>query len=256
MSSKVRTTMLFLSLCLFLAATLHSALSAVDAEKIARIKKAVTDSLCYDVYWAGGWGHGEDYRRGVPLPFKLLIEGEKFYARVDPIGFVGKYRQPMMADRIGFDRGDRAVVVTNYEPDVDRKFLTGSLIEDTLTIPTDCTPRYDPPTPQKERMLQTVVNTMQRELSWLVREGIANYPNEVTLIIADFNVDYPSTYLLVEPPGNLYTVTLHDPEHYESDKYERGGQYPSRNIQIKPHLKPLLAKIRKHGIIRKIVLTP
>lgn len=230
--------------------------SSTPGEKIARIKNAMVKSLCYDVYWAGGWGHGEHYQRGVQLPFKIVIEGEKFYARVDPIGFVGKDRQPARATRIGIDRDGRTVVISNYEKDMEQIFSGSSLIEDALVIPTDCTPHYDPPTPQKERMLQTVVSTMQKQLSSFVRMGAATYPQKVTLTIADFNIDYPSTYILVEPPGHLYTVTLHNPQNYESDEYEREGEYPLGEIQVKPHLKPLLAKIRKHGVIREIVLTP
>jgi hypothetical protein len=139
---------------------------------------------------------------------------------------------------------------------VDRKFAAGPLITDTLTIPTDCTPRYEPLTRQKGRMVETVVSTLQKRLSAWMQRGIATYPREVTLNIADFNVDYPSTYILVEPPVELYTATLHKVSDYDSDEYERDGEYPLGEIRMKPHMKDLLEKIRKHGIVRKIVLTP
>ena len=239
-------------LCLAVASPAASGASA----RIDRIREAVARSLCYDIYWAGAWGHGENYQRNVPLPLTLVVGEEKFYARIDPIGFVGKDRQPVRVTRIGLDRGRRAVVIANHERDVDLRFSTGPLIEGTLTIPADCTPRYDPPTPEKARKLQTVVSTMQKQLSSLVRMGAARYPPEITLIVADFNIDYPSTYVLVEPAGDLYTLTLHNPEDYDSNLYEREGEYPLRWVRVAPHLRDLLGKIRRHGIIQKILLTP
>jgi hypothetical protein len=77
---------------------------------------------------------------------------------------------------------------------------------------------------------------------------------EVTLIIADFNIDYPYTYIMVEPVNEVYRVTLHDPQNYDSDEYEREGEYPfGEEYSVS---KELLEKIHKHGIIRKITLTP
>ncbi len=219
------------------------------------IKTAIIRSLCYDVYWAGGWGSGEDYRRGEALPLKLLIEGETFYARIDPIGFFGKNKQPMRAERIGIVRSDQAVVVANsMYGSMDELFATKPIIKDTITIPTDCTPHYDPPTPQKELMLQTVISTMQKQLSDFVRLGIWKYKGEVTLIISDFNIDYPSAYILVEQTKDVFSVTLHDPQNYDSEEYEQTGEYPFG--QVYNTSKSLLIKIRKHGIVRKIVLTP
>lgn len=255
---RVQLRIVFTVLLILVTSTLYPAVSISNTETnshtIESIKKAVTESLCYDIYWAGAWGHGEHYQRGVPLPFKLVVEGEKFYARVAPVGFIGKGQQPMMAERIGIVRGERAVVVTNSEPNMDKIFSTYPLIENTLTIPTDCTPKYDPMTPKKELMIKTIVNTMQKTLSRWVRTGIAKYPQKLNLIIADFNIDYPQTYVLVEQTKKVYRVTLHDFENYDSDEYEREGIYPfgeQYNVS-----EELLIKIRKHGIIRKVTLTP
>jgi hypothetical protein len=236
---------------LFLSApSIPRALAAEDAGITARIKTAVTRSLCYDVYWGGG----RFYRKGVPLPLKIKIEGTKFYAQLQDVGDLGK--RSVSLYQIGLVRAESAVVTHNFERGLEKRFLDTPVISDVLTIPTDCTPRYDPPAPQKERMLQTVVSTLKKQLSSFVRAGVWKYPSGVRLTIADFNVDYPSTYILVEPPGHLYSVTLHNPQDYDSDLYERQGEYPFGEIRVRPHHRPLLAKIRKHGIVRKITLTP
>jgi len=234
--------------------SMQFAVAEYNGNVVERIKTAIIRSLCYDVYWAGGWGSGEFYRRAEALPLKLFIEGETFYARIDPIGFFGKNKQPMRANRIGIVRSDQAVVVTNSKAGMDELFATKPIIKDTITIPANCTPHYDPTTPKKELMLRAVISTMQKRLSEFVKIGVAKYPRELTLIIADFNIDYPSTYILVKQTKELYSVTLHDPQNYDSDEYEQSGEYPFGGVYNKS--KSLLAKIRKHGITRKIVLAP
>lgn len=258
---RVQLRIVFTVLLILVTSTLYPAVSNSNTETnshtIESIKKAVTESLCYDVYWAGAWGHGEHYQRGVPLPFKLVVEGEKFYARVAPVGFIGKGQQPMMAERIGIVRGERAVVVTNSEPNMDKIFSTYPLIENTLTIPTDCTPKYDPMTPRKELMIKTILSTIKKQFEHHIKIGIAKYPKypkELTLIIADFNIDYPETYVIVKETDDIYGVVLHKFSDYDSDEYEREGEYPSAP---EFHLSEnKIEKVRKYGIIRKIVLDP
>ena len=226
----------------------------------APIKEALSRSLCYELYW-----QGQKYQVGVPLPLDIKIQQERFLAWIDDLKVAQGVR--MSGFFIGRVKDGKGVALLDrgYNVDVspqvpgyaeDRRHFVGGTMKDTLTIPTDCTPRYDPPTPQKERKLQTVVTTMQKQLSSFVRIGAAKYPREITLIIADFNIDYPRTYVLVKPPGELYTVTLHNRQDYDDDLYEREGEYPLGSLRVTPHLKDLLAKIHKHGIIRKIVLTP
>jgi len=188
------------------------------------------------------------------LPLKLWIDGNKFFALIDPIGFVGKRRKPIQAKRFGIDNGDRAVVTSAYAPKLEQSILTKQPIIDTLVIPKDCTPNYDPASPKKEIMLKTVVGTIQIKLSNFVRQGIAKYPRNLTILIADFNVDYPSTYVRVEGINEVYSVTLHDFENYDSDQFEREGEYPFGEVYNKS--KELLAKIHKHGIRREITITP
>ncbi len=135
-----------------------------------------------------------------------------------------------------------------------KRFTSGSVMKDTLTIPADCAPRYDPPTPQKEQMVKTVVSTMKMLLNGYSRDGISKYPPEVKIVIADFNTDYPYTYVLVEPAKELYTVVFHDPEDYDNDEYGRDGEYGTGEEY---HLYTyILTQIRENGIVRKIAITP
>jgi hypothetical protein len=67
----------------------------------------------------------------------------------------------------------------------------------------------------------------------------------VTLIIADFNVDYPETLVLVEPFGEVFRLTLHGPLHYD----ERGGY---TWVQIFHPSHDDIEAIRQHGIVKRI----
>jgi hypothetical protein len=246
-------------LCAATSLTVSVSDSAVDSQ-ISVIKQALQRYFCYLVYW-----EGQEYRLGTPLPIKVTTDGEKFYAWIDDLVVApktqlsyftqGKIKQTTAAVILG--RGYNVALspsMKNYAEDRDH-FVSANVLKDSLSLPADCTPLYDSLMPFKERMLETVVSTMQKRLSAFAQRGIAKYPKEVTLIIADFNVDYPSTYVLVEPPDNsIYSVTLHNVQDYDSVAWEREGEYPLGGISMQSHHKPLLEKIRKHGIVRKIVL--
>ncbi len=246
-------------LCSVVGTTTSEAASAAE-DSLDSVKQALVRNICFDVYW---WGSA--YPMGTSLSLEVKTERYRFYAFVeDPTKkFPMSY---FYAGRI--KEGTAAVIYRNgYNvsltplPGVyleDRRHFDKDVIKETLVTPTDCTPNYDPPTRQKERMVKTVVSTMQKELSWLVRAGFVKFQKEATILIADFNVDYLWTHILVDRPREryMYTVTLHDSQDYDSDWYEREGQYPFKSIRIEPGHKNLLAKIRKHGIVRKIILTP
>ncbi len=235
--------------------------TAIGANSPTIVKEAITRYLCHEVYW-----EGQGYRTGVPLSLDVRTDSARFYAWVHDITNEPRNRiSVFLMGSIG--EGQTAVaLLTGYNEDLgaripgytrDRRYFTETpVIGDTLTIPTDCTPRFDPPTPRKDRMLGTVLTTLERFLRSLARAGIWKGPHEATLTIADFNVDYPVTYVLVEPPGELYIVRLHNPQNYESDEYERNGEYPIGEILGEAQLNDLLPKVRKHGVIRKLVITP
>jgi hypothetical protein len=222
----------------------------IEESQLAQIKSAIIRSLCYVVYWGGGDFY---YRTGIPLPTKIKIEGNKFYAKIKDVGKYGKpYVSAYQVGLLKTAKTGGAVVTHNFEIGMDKDlFFKGeSVVDDVLTIPTDCTPKYDPMTPKKERMIKTIVNSMKDTFSRWVKTDIAKFPRELTLIIADFNIDYPQIYVLVEPMNEFFRVTLHDPQNYDKDDDE----YMFGEEHRMP--KSIQEKVRKHGIIRKIVLDP
>jgi hypothetical protein len=223
-----------------------------ETQQVDRIVEAAVNALCYSVYWGGNFGYGGDYRQGVPIPFRLVVSGDAFYMSVKPILFSGPQRQPFEKRLVGTHHRGQPIVVSGSAYEWDAVFADSKPIEGHVTIPRDCTPRYAAWSPLKERVMATVVSTMELRLK---TEAKGPVPREVELLIADFNVEYPSTYVLVErPKQQLFMLTLHNPQDYGSDEYERSGDYPLTHIVIQSRHAELLQKIRKHAIKRRIVL--
>jgi len=267
----MKVVLSLITLCFYSSMSFAQPTSQPSNAQIPTVKDALRRYLCFEVYWYG-WNRNQS----VPLPLRVKVEGGKFFAWIE----AAEVSQGDQVDLfiVGRLKGDSAAVVfregynvrlMSSAPGYNKNrsiFDSADVIRDTITIPNDCVPRYDVSNSQKERMLNTVVSTMEKHLSWLVRERRANFSRDVTLIIANFNVDYPETWVLVEPsdsqqfssskPADLYSVTLHDPQDYDSDKYEVQGEYPSAYVPIKPYHKAIIDKVRKHGIVRKIVFKP
>ncbi len=234
---------------------------ASEANELKTVTEVVTRYLCYEVYWAG-----KSYRRGIPLSLEVKIDGDRFSAwvhevMVEPrvrasVFLMGSLRKGKVG--VGLRRGYNEYLAPRFPTYTkDRShFSQGPVSRTAVTIPEDCTPHYDPVTPEKDRMLSTIVTTVQRFLSSLVRAGIWVGNRNVTLTIAAFDVDYPHTYILVEPPGDLYTVALHDPQDYSNDEYECSGEYPIGEVLAESERQDLLPKIRKHGVTRQVVISP
>jgi len=252
---------LWLVLTLGLISSLFSLNPPLAADQVASVKQALSQALCYGVYWMGS-----NYDLGRSLPIQIRMDGPEVFVWIPDLEVTKS--DHMAGFFVGRLKEGKGVVThaesynINLTPPLPaylknrRYFETGTVIKETLTMPEDCTPNYDPSSPQKELMVRTVVSTMQKTLGRWAKTSIKKYPAEVNIIIADFNIDYPSTYVLVKPGDELYSVTLHDPQDYDSDEYEREGIYPLGERRVEPGMENLLAKIRKHGITRKIVLMP
>lgn len=231
---------------------------ALADNQITQIKEALIRWLCYEVYWSAGTPSTSILEK--TLPFEIKTEADKFYVWVNDLDVTESHHMAgFYWGRI--KNGEGAIIMReayniNLIPPLPshqknrRYFESGDVVKDNLTMPADCTPRYDPMTAQKELILNTIISSMKKTFSRWMQTGIATYPHEITLVISDFNIDYPWVFVLVEDNNKLYRVTLHDPQDYDKieDEYLFDEEYNKSN--------ELLTKIRKHGIIRKITLDP
>ncbi len=204
-------------------------------------------AVCYDIYW-----RGRDYRPGSVAQAKISLGDKRFRALLEG---VQRTRPPqtslLLMGKTGNGKAG-AVVYKGYNTarPTDAElgpFENGGIVE-TIEIPRDCTPRLDPPTAEKERMMRAVVNTMKDDLlSQQITVG--RVASEVTLTVADFNVDYQNTYVILEgSTPRVFEVALHDPNDYANTEYQLGDSYYAQEIYAKYHIDGLIPRIRKHGI--------
>jgi hypothetical protein len=242
------------------------------------IDVALKRRLCFEVYW---WGSG-DYRRGVPLAVNAIIDRDWFYARIEKLRpGLGPEAEPWTGLYEGTLNSQGARVVTNsaspeskfwdegvvgtFKPWLRQWFAERPTISLDVIIPADCSPRYDPPSAEKDRMMANVVASVQRALEGFAARragGFPPYPNQVHVLIADFNIDYPNTYVLIEEPLEFYSVALHEPNGTDEKAYQREGNYIAGSAitgtlseeDIRAEEARLAGLIRAHGIPRTIVL--
>jgi hypothetical protein len=227
-----------------------------DADDVSLIKQAVTRHLCHELYW-----DGRPYQQGIPLNVEIQQDGDHFYVWIPDAAVQYGPMTVFLTGRIA--SGTAAVaLLRGYNSRLgprmpgyaqDRQQFSAGAMSDVVALPRDCTPQIAAPTPQKTRMLQAVKNTVEMEYRWLSRSGAIPAPRAFTLTIADFNVDDPWTYVLVEPGGKVLHIMLHDPQAYDSDEYERSGEYPSGEV-YRADLAKLRARIRQHGIIHRFTV--
>lgn len=254
---------LLLLLLSILCVCLINAGPAKAEDRLRSVKDAMTRFICYQKFWMGN-----DYVEGASIAMEIKFEGKKFYVWTsdEPARSFGRllHFSSFYSGRIKDGKG--AIIFTDgYNNELPglppqlqefkNRFKSGTIFKDTLRVPSDCTPRYDPPTLKKELMVKTVVSTMKMLLNHYASKGIAKYPPEVKIIIADFNTDYPFTYVLVEPVKEVYRITLHDWNNYDSDEYERAGEYPTGEASMDAISDSGLSEIRSHGIVRTIAIT-
>jgi len=249
----------FILAWLLMTTTLIHVDCSLAEERIASIKEALSRWVCHEYYWRGT----RYYPLGKTLPIEIKIEGDQFFIWIDHLE-VTKF-----VDRAGYFSGKvidaKAVVITHEGYNVKsmalfgeqrrrRYFEDSDVIKKKFTFPLNCTPVYDPMTPKKESILRALEKTLQQEieeLRWYTQIGV----KEVTVTIADFNTDYFSTYVLIDDRINrVYEVNLNF-QYY--DDFKELGTFPiGRVYPERFHVENLIEKIRKHGMTRRIVLTP
>ncbi len=120
-----------------------------------------------------------------------------------------------------------------------------------LNLPKDCTPKEVQKTPIENEMIAVIDRTIRNELRTFNKLAGTNYPSELRVIIADFEWNYPRTFVLLPTTGEIFSVALHDARNPLDDRFLKQGEYPIQPIAPAPGR---VQKIEKHGIVREIRL--
>jgi hypothetical protein len=105
-------------------------------------------------------------------------------------------------------------------------------------------------------MIVTIMNTIKSHLTYAMSRGRKpGNSRKIRIIIADFNVDYPSTYVLIEQENLLYDIALHDvadAKAYDDKGFEKAGYYPVGIWDPSEPSALLKSRIKKHGIVKEV----
>lgn len=258
----IRQTFLIVALVTGLACS-GSAEDSSPQDRVAPVKAAVERMLCFNDYW-----NARILDPGSYLSLDIRLNQGQFRVEVcGPLAagpglghmfYTGRIRDGeaaiaymsayTTADVTGKDTGG-----SSFERD-RKEVETWELHKDHMIMPVDCTPRYDASTPQKEQMMRLVVDTVRRAYTNDRRPGheVSRVP-KLKLIIADFNIDYPATDVIVEPFGEMLTIALHDPLNYDREDYETYGYTWREIFDAGPEA---FEAVRQHGIIKEIRRAP
>lgn len=238
-------------------------LTTVD---VTPIKKLLIRGFCNEIYWSD---LGKQIL-GAQLPLEIKSEGDTFYAWIDSViiipsqttsrFFSGRVKDGVLLGGGGYNPG-----LIPQVPGHQRErhhFESGIIIKDVLSIPSDCTPKFQS-SEVKEAMIQRILETMKKRLK--KEMGSQQHSISFKLVIADFGVDDYGTMLILDDPKEfeIYYVTFRNAQDY-SDEYRRWGGYPvwryemsGTGITVSDKLEDkrrLASKIRMIGIERVIKL--
>jgi hypothetical protein len=119
-----------------------------------------------------------------------------------------------------------------------------------LRIPMKCTLVLEDDTAVKREMVDAVRRTLASILTQFNRAGATNYPDLIRVVIANFNIDFGATYVLVRETDEILGVTLNDPMEFPPAKAE----YIVFELYNSSDLPPIRRKIMATGIEHEIRL--
>jgi hypothetical protein len=215
---------------------------------------AVQREICFETYW----GNRDTYRLGQTATLTVRRQRNDMayvwseqLSRVPHVSAWGNFYSVFVKD------GEAAVGTSNGY-NLDRSSQKPWVFDDEqqtvqIQIPADCTPHFLPETPLKTQMLDLVTSSIAKELQVFNKyNGVgAHYSGGIRIVIANFNTDYPETYVTIPSIGLVFTVTLHASiaplADLPTDGYEMVEIYGEENKARANE------KIQKYGIDREVL---
>ena len=112
-----------------------------------------------------------------------------------------------------------------------------------LHLPSNCTPKLLPDTPLKAIMFDDIINSLKELL--IPQNTTKIYPHHLKVIIANFNVGDPGTYVFIPNTKEVFEISLYDPDDPFSDMYLKFHEFPMREYYDMES--DLIPKILKYG---------
>ena len=239
------------------AATLAQILpaNAADAMNGGVAFTAVRRFVCFSEYWSN--------RPDTDLlSVAVRTDGRFAYAWIEGLHWLYSVPHVAVSLQLASEEGKAAIVssneynadalkgITDFEDEKNRVF--GAPHENRPLKLSECAPEFDSDTPMKQRMLANIERTIVGQLMEFNANAGAHYPRRLNIVIANFNVESKTTYILIPDTSEVMYVTLHDYEPFD-DTVEK-GTYLSQPVYRRSEIRLLRGKIMKIGIEREVQL--
>ena len=225
---------------------------------IAAVTRAIQRYVCFQAFWNAR----DQYRLGHSVTVTLHYEPDKVYAWSESLStvqhvkawadffvVVGRGDQVLVSDLTGFNV-DNMREEPNFKRDKSLVFTDPSR-ETSILLPANCTPHLLPTEPLKTRMLDVVEKTIANQLLSVDNDKVKPGSN-VKIIIAEFDTDYPWTYVFVPETNEMWIVSLRGKSDPFGDQAISAGEYPSGLVYNKDWIETLKGKLAAFGIVRQI----
>jgi len=239
------------SVCLYASPIL--AMGPVDKSSVV---KALLEYICYDAYWQDK----PYYRFGDTADIDFVIRGQAVFVRGRHL-FSGPYAG-MQAYFVGSVKNGLIVIwkEESYNPSVmqgnayymenEKIYSDAHTSQQTqVTLPQPCEQKFESNSDVKSLMLKTIKQTFRNQFV-NKNDGSSSKASAAqgSILVADFNPDYPATYAYLPVSDDVYQIELHDVADYFSEKYEATGRYPVSLLGKSAEFKTLIEKIKQHPI--------
>ncbi|WP_296450695.1 hypothetical protein [Phenylobacterium sp.] len=220
------------------------------------VAEALKRHVCFSRVW---WG--DPYARlGQTVHLDVRMDGRTAYAWsedmravprtpkwADSYVVVARAAGPVVTQRSGYNidllRGEPAF-------ERDRRRVYGGRSERVrLELPTACEPRFDPDTPQKAEMRQTLMGSLTNAVRTWGRRPAGGL---VRMTVANFNIDYPEAFALRQDTGEVLRVSLlsNDPASYAGGAGRQYAVTPAPRGPTALQLRRLILKYGRTEVIR------
>lgn len=228
------------------------------------LQDTVISQICWQVYWGGDqW-----YRLGTTETMSVSQAGDMIYAWSSSLSSV-----PNVDHWVDFfsvsNEGGRYVLSDYSGLNLDSEgakhafekklalISVGGIEKLDISIPKSCNPLFAADTPRKTRMLDDVVSSIAQSLIEANKFRPDSYPIHLSVVIANFNIGYPETFVLVPSKRQVFVVSLstdadRDGQQIEGDVVNQlAPQYGETADQL---YKRIEQKVVKYGVNREINL--
>ncbi|HEX2581559.1 MAG TPA: hypothetical protein VHL08_06230 [Dongiaceae bacterium] len=234
-----------LAACILLVGLSKPALSEISVKEAL---SALTRYVCYWDYW------GASVKSNKIATVMLDQKADSSYMWIE--NMIDSGWMPHRVDYVVIKNKGKFLVVSSrqvLDMDIDKEkpfheelrkeFFNNHKVKSIQwKTPDNCSPHYDPDSPEKQKMLSIILKT--------VHDGLASlhkYPVKTKIVISNFNVDYPEVLAFIPHTNEIFNLPL----HYENEPFDKElevGSYNFGQIYDKESIYFLKKKILENGI--------